>query len=142
MGVDTPDGRQVKQGTIGVFAGAAFNPNETVQLKDGSRISLSAYAGRTNIQLLKASDFNTKLREKGCDKSVTVQKICRIAKDESEIRQIFEALWENSNKGEEILAKAIKKNKDLYEFEKMLASSTSAGSPAPNAAKSNLGDGT
>jgi len=37
FGVDTPDGREIKQGVIGVFAASAFNPKETVQLKDDSK---------------------------------------------------------------------------------------------------------
>jgi hypothetical protein len=36
FGVDTPDGRQVRQGVLGVFAVSAFNPHENVRLKDES----------------------------------------------------------------------------------------------------------
>ncbi|RJS88158.1 hypothetical protein CW704_00285, partial [Candidatus Bathyarchaeota archaeon] len=79
FGVDTPDGREIKQGVVGVFAASAFNPRETVQLKDESRISLAQYAARMRFQLLRASDFNQKLHEKGCPRTVTVQKICRRA---------------------------------------------------------------
>jgi DNA-binding MarR family transcriptional regulator len=120
FGVDTPEGRQVKQGVVGVFAGGAFNPNENVQLKDGSTISLSSYAARMNIQLLKATDFNEKLHQKGCPAQVTVQRICKIAKDEREIRGILDAIWENPGKSEEILSKVAEKNEELYKFEKML----------------------
>jgi len=60
------------------------------------------------------------MREKGCSKDVTVQKICKIAKDESDVRQILEAIWKNPKKGREILAEAVEKNKDVYGFEKML----------------------
>ena len=120
FGVDTQDGRQVKQGVVGVFAGGAFNPKETVRLKDEMVISLPAYAARMNIQLLKAADFNQKLHEKGCPKKVTVQKICRIAKDEDEVREILDAIWKNPEKGEEILFKALEGNKDIYGFEKMM----------------------
>ena len=92
FGVNTPEGRQVKQGVIGVFAGSAFNPREKVKLKDGSVVSLPSYASRMNIQLLKASDFNKKLRERGCRKA-TVQKICKFAKNEDEVREILEMIW-------------------------------------------------
>jgi len=81
FGVDTPDGRQVKQGVVGVFAGSAFKPKENVQLKNGSKIFLATYAARSNLQLLKAADFNDRLRERGCLASVTVQKICRVEGD-------------------------------------------------------------
>jgi len=120
FGVDTPDGRKVKQGVIGVFAGSSFNPKEKVKLKDETEISLPTYAARMNIQLLKASDCNKKLRERGVPKSVTVQKICRKAKNEKEVREILETIWNNPKKSEEIIAKTMKRNKDLYEFEKML----------------------
>jgi hypothetical protein len=120
FGVDTPDGRQVKQGIVGVFAGGAFNPKETVRLKDEMVISLASYAARMNIQLLKAADFNQKLHEKGCPKKVTVQKVCRIAKDENEVRETLDVIWKNPEKGEEILVEALERNKDVYGFEKMM----------------------
>jgi len=118
FGVDTPDGRSVKQGVVGAFAAGAFNPKESVRLKDETTISLSSYAARNNMQLLKAADFNVKLREHGC--SVTVQKICRIAKHESEVREALDAVWTKPAKSEEVLAKVAEKNKELYEFERML----------------------
>ena len=120
FGVDTPDGRQVKQGVVGVFAGSAFNPKESVRLKDETEISLATYTARMNIQLLKASDFNEKLQERGVQNAVTVQKICRIAKDEKEVREILEEMWKTPERSEEILSKIIEKNKEIYEFEKML----------------------
>jgi len=118
FGVDTPEGRQVKQGMVGVFAAGAFNPKENVRLKDETTISLASYAARMNIQLLKAADFNEKLREHGC--GVTVQKICKIAKDEVEVREVLDGVWTKPNKGEEILAEVAERNKELYEFERML----------------------
>jgi hypothetical protein len=120
FGVDTPDGRQVRQGVIGVFAASAFNPHENVRLKDESTLNLASYAARMNIQLLKGSDFNQKLCEKGCSKKVTVQKVCKVAKDENEVREILDALWKSPEKSEEILTEALERNKDVYDFEKML----------------------
>jgi len=120
FGVDTPDGRQVKQGIVGVFAGGAFNPKETVRLKDEMVISLASYAARMNIQLLKGADFNQKLHEKGCIKKVTVQKVCRISKDENEVREMLDAVWKSPEKSEELLAEALERNKDVYGFEKMM----------------------
>ena len=120
FGVDTPERRQVKQGVIGVFAASAFNPKENVKLKDETVISLASYVARMNIQLLKAADFNSKLRDRGCAKQVTVQKICRIATDEGEVREVLDDIWTKPAKSEEILAKVAEKNKELYEFERML----------------------
>jgi hypothetical protein len=120
FGVDTPDGRQVKQGVVGVFAASAFNPSESVRLKDETTISLASYAARMEMQLLKATDFNEKLREKDCPKRVTVQKVCKIASDEEEVRELLDALWKDPKKGEEILAEARERNEEIYRFEKML----------------------
>jgi len=120
FGVDTPDGREIKQGVVGVFAASAFNPKETVQLKDGSRISLAQYAARMRLQLLRASDFNQKLHEKGCPRTVTVQKICKRARNEDEVREILEKIWNRPDKAEEFLKELLERNKELYAFERML----------------------
>jgi len=121
FGVDTPEGRKMKQGIVGVFAGSAFDPKEKVQLKDGIVISLATYAARMNIQLLKASDFNEKLRKRGCSENVNVQKICRFAKEEKEVKEILNSIWNNPRKSEELLSQIAEKNKKVYEFEKILS---------------------
>jgi len=120
FGVDTPDGRNIKQGIVGVIAASAFNPKENVQLKDGSTISLAQYVARVRLQLLRASDFNKKLHEKGCSRKVSVQKICKRAKNEDEVRETLEKVWNHPEKAEDFLNKLLKKNKELYELEKML----------------------
>jgi len=120
FGVDTPDGRQIKQGITGVFAGSSFNPKESVRLKDETTISLASYTARMNIQLLKSADFNAKLRDRGVSKGVTVQRVCRYAKEEREVHEILEDMWEDPAKSEEILTKVVEKNREVYEFEKML----------------------
>jgi len=120
FGVDTPAGRQVKQGVIGIFAGSSFNPKEKVKLKDSAEISLSSYTARMNIQLLTASDFNEKMHSKGCSRRITVQAICRSARDEREVRDVLDQIWTNPSKGEDILSNVAKKNSELYEFEKNL----------------------
>jgi hypothetical protein len=122
FGVNTSEGRQIKQGIVGVFAGSAFDPKESVKLKDQTKISLAAYAARINIQLLRAADFNEKMREKGMPKEVTVQGVCRVAKNEKEVRDVLTAIWESPEKSGEIIAKVVGKNKDVYDFEKMLES--------------------
>ena len=120
FGVDTPDGRQIKQGVVGVFAGGAFNPKENVQLKDGNSLNLASYAARMNIQLLKAADFNKRLHERGCPRKVTVQKICKVVKNEKEVREVLDAIWENAGRSEEVLAGVAEKNGEIYKFERML----------------------
>ena len=120
FGVDTPNGRQVKQGVMGVFAAGAFNHREHVLLKDGNTISLPSYAARMNIQLYKASDFNAKLRERQCPATLSVEKICRTAKDEKEVRQILDLVWKNPASSETLITEANGRNRDLYQFEKTL----------------------
>lgn len=120
FGVSSSDSCEVKQGVVGVFAGSAFNPNERIRVKDDCTISLATYAARMNLQLLKASDFNSKLHERGCSTELSVQKICRIAKNEQQVREILEKIWEKPENGERILAAYAEKNKDVYEFERML----------------------
>jgi hypothetical protein len=132
FGVDTPNGRQVKQGVMGVFAAGAFNPREHVKIKDGTTVALPIYAARINIQLLKASDFNTKLRLRECAPALSVQKICRIAKNEKEVRQILDLIWKDPTSSEGVLRQAEGRNQDLYQFEKSLEMVTP--SPVPEIA--------
>lgn len=120
FGVNTSEGRQMKQGVVGVFAGSAFDPKESVKLKDQTKISLAAYAARINIQLLRAADFNQKLRERGVSKEATVQGVCRVAKDEKDVRETLTMIWERPAKAQELIARVVGKNRGVYEFEKML----------------------
>ena len=120
FGVDTPDGREIRQGVVGVFAASSFNPRENVRLKDESIISLAQYAARRNLQLVTAADFNVKLRERGCPKGVTVQKVSRLARDEDEVRRTLNHVWSESEGSAGILEGLEKGNEDLYRFEKML----------------------
>jgi len=120
FGVDTPDGREIKNGVMGVFAASAFNPNENVRLKDESSISLAQYAARRNLQLVTAADFNAKLRERGCLKEATVQKVCRAARDEAQVREALDAFWERPGDASGVLVELSRKNQDLFRFEKTL----------------------
>ena len=122
FGVDTPDGREINQGVIGVFAASSFNPRENVKLRDESTISLAQYAARRNLQLVTAADFNVKLRECGCTRRVTVQKVCRLAHDENEVRRTLDNLWRDSEEASRVLKELQHNNDDLYKFEKMLES--------------------
>ena len=128
FGVNALNGREIKQGVVGVFAGSSFNPKENVQLKDDRTISLTSYTARMNIQLLKAADFNNKLHQRGCPKEVSVQKICKIAKDEKQVREILENMWKDPEKSEEILDKFAERNMMVYEFEKLLEQNESGTS--------------
>jgi hypothetical protein len=71
FGVDTPEGRAIRQVIIGIFAGTAFNPEEKVAVGNET-LSLARYVARVNIQLLKAVDLNEMLRQQGVEKHVTV----------------------------------------------------------------------
>jgi hypothetical protein len=119
FGVDTKNGRELRQGIVGLFAGGTFNPKEKAHVR-GKTITLAEYAGRMNIRLLKASDFNQKLHERGCSQEVTVQKICKRCKDEGEVRETLNRIWEKPKKSIQALSGLVKKNEELFEFEKML----------------------
>jgi hypothetical protein len=125
FGVDTPEGREIKNGVIGVFAASAFNPNESVRLKDETTISLAQYAARRNLQLVTAADFNAKLRERGLPKEATVQKVCRAAGDEKEVREALDAMWGKPGEASGVIVELAKKNQDLYKFVKMIESKDS-----------------
>jgi hypothetical protein len=120
FGASTSNNREIKQGTVGVFAGSAFNPNEKIRLKDDFIMNLASYVAQMNIQLLKAADFNNKLHQKGCPTTLSVQKVCKIAKDEQQVREILDKLWKEPKNGEQVLETLVGKNKEVYEFEKLL----------------------
>lgn len=101
-------------------AASAFNPRQSIQLKDGSTVSLTQYAARRELQIITAAKFNEKLREQGIPKKVTVQKVCRLARDEDEVRRTLDYLWSDSENAAKILKQLQEGNEDLYRFEKML----------------------
>ena len=123
FGVDTPDGRQVRQGVLGVFAASSFDPKETVLINDEA-ISLPAYAARMNIQLLKAADFNEKLRERGVDERITTQSICKTSADERQVRDTLDDVWKDTETAKERLDALAAMNAKLFEFEKMLSTTS------------------
>jgi len=67
-----------------------------------------------------AADFNVKLRERGCTRRVTVQRVCRLARDEDEVRRTLVVLWGDAESAAGILKGLQEGNEDLYRFEKML----------------------
>jgi len=119
FGVDTPDGLQVRQGVLGVFAASSFDSKETVIIND-EPISLPSYAARMNIQLLKAADFNEKLSERGVDEKVAAQSICRVSKDERQVREMLDAVWKDALKAQNALSRLASENQKIFDFEKML----------------------
>jgi hypothetical protein len=121
FGVDSQDGRVIKQGVVGIFAGGAFDPKEKVRVKD-EVIDLASYAARLNLQLLKEADFNAKLRERGC--KATVERISKLAANEVEVREALDRIWNEPEKSDEILSELMERNKKLYEFERMLEEKT------------------
>jgi hypothetical protein len=119
FGVDTPEGRTIKQGVIGIFAGTAFNPEEKVAIGNES-ISLAQYAARVNIQLLKAADLNHMLHDRGIEKQVTVQKVCTRTRNETEVRETLAEIWDTPTRSREMLDQLAIKNTSLFEFERAL----------------------
>ncbi len=54
--------------------------------------------------------------------SVTVQKVCRWARDEDEVRETLDVVCKKFETAVEILEELGRKNEDLYRFEEMLES--------------------
>lgn len=109
FGVDTENGRELKKGVVPVFAAGTYNPKEKVVI-NGQEITLAQYANRMDINLLKPADFNEKLRSHGADKKLTVQKICGVCKDESEIRDALDNVWKRPMKIKEVFLEITFKN--------------------------------
>jgi len=120
FGYDTEKGREIKAGVIPVFAGGTFNPNEKIFLEK-SPIDLFTYAQRMNVQLLRASDLNKILAEKGINiKECSVHKICKVAKNEREVKEILLNVLNDPKNALKTLRKVSETNNEIYEFEKML----------------------
>jgi DNA-binding MarR family transcriptional regulator len=119
FGVDTENGRELKKGIVPVFAAGTYNPKEKVVV-NGEKITLAQYASRLNVKLLRPADFNEKLREHGVDKRTTVQKICRVSRDEAQLRELLPEIWSQPGKVQAILAKALSRNRNVFEFEEAL----------------------
>ena len=49
--------------------------------------------------------------------------LCKTARNEHEVRQLLDNIWEKTGESEEILARASDTNADIFEFEKMLEES-------------------
>jgi hypothetical protein len=119
FGVDTSEGRTIKQGVIGIFAGTAFNPEERIAVGNES-ISIAQYAARMNIQLLKAADLNEMFHNRGVEKPVTVQKVCTRARNEAEVREILGKIWNEPKGAPESIDELVTKNASLFDFERQL----------------------
>jgi hypothetical protein len=120
FGVDTEGGREIKNGIVGVFAASAFNPKDNVYIGD-EKISLAQYASRRQLQLVTAADFNEKMRERGVNR-LTAQAICRVARDENQVRETLDSLWRDPERAGEIMMELRDENEDLYKFEEILES--------------------
>jgi hypothetical protein len=60
------------------------------------------------------------LRDKGCPKEATVQKVCRAARDEAQVREALDAFWGKPSDATAALGALRRGNQDLYRFEEML----------------------
>jgi hypothetical protein len=128
FGVDTPDGRAIRNGVVGVFAGGTFDPRERIRLKDGTVLTLAQYAARCNIQLIRTADLNEKLLQRGVDQKITVQRICRDCRNEEEVKEVLDAIWESPKNATSILNKTAMKNRNIFELEhKLTTPSTVTG---------------
>lgn len=116
-GVDTPNGRTIKQGVTPIFTGGSYNPKNTVRIGE-DEINLPEYARRMNIQLIKSADLNQQLQQKGVESYVTIQKICRASKNEKQVRDTLTKIWNQPKKAREFLSVLLEDNQELFDFEK------------------------
>jgi hypothetical protein len=121
FGVDTPDGRQIRNGVVGVFAAGTFDPRERIRLKDGNALTLSQYAARCNIQLIRTADLNEKLGQRGVEREVTVQRICRTCKGEEEVKEVLDEIWDSPENATSVLSRVAMKNRGIFDLEHKLA---------------------
>jgi hypothetical protein len=119
FGFDSQQGRMIKQGVIGIFAGTAFNPKDKVRV-DSESLSVAQYAARMSIQLLKATDLNEILHKRGVHKSMTVQKICTRARNEGEVREVLSKIWNEPKNAQDSIDQLVAKNASVFEFEREL----------------------
>jgi hypothetical protein len=119
FGVDTEDGRELKKGVVPVFAAGTYDPKEKLMV-NGERITISLYSSRMNIKLLRPADFNERLREHQVDKRITVQRICSVSKDESDLRTLLDAIWEDPLGAKEKVEGLVSKNRQVFGFEELL----------------------
>ena len=59
-------------------------------------------------------------KEKGCPTGVSVQKICKLAGNEKDVRAALDAIWKDPKTTEKVLTELLVKNKSLFRFEQML----------------------
>lgn len=116
---------------IGVFAGGSFDPKERVRLKDGTTLTLSQYAARCNIHLIRTSELNEKLLQRGVDRQVTLQSICRLCKNEEEVEAVLGAIWESPKEGAALVNQVAARNSRIFELEKKLATPAEKPSQGP-----------
>ncbi|MEP0826707.1 MAG: hypothetical protein HRF40_14615 [Nitrososphaera sp.] len=95
---------------------------------NGTAITLAQYAERLNVQPLRASDFNTKLRDRGVPKDTTVQKICKAARDERDVRRMLDTVWDKPEGAKDVVENAMKTNSSVYKFEEELEANDKEGS--------------
>ena len=69
---------------------------------------------------MRPADLHSKLRERGVIKKVTVQKVCRVSKNEKDIRVVLDEIWQKPLKAQEIIVKTLDRNQGVFEFEKIL----------------------
>ena len=53
-------------------------------------------------------------------KEVTVQKICKVCRGEKQVREILDEIWRTPEQSKEIINEVLERNKDIFEFEKIL----------------------
>jgi hypothetical protein len=74
--------------------------------------------------LIRTADLNDKLRLRGCEASVKVQRVCRVSQDEEEVRDVLDRIWESPDSAIALLNKVALSNQRIFDLEQKLATPT------------------
>jgi hypothetical protein len=61
-----------------------------------------------------------KLREKGVEKKITVQRICEMSRNEKKVGEMLDKLWVSPRQIEKELDALLERNTDVFGFERKL----------------------
>ena len=118
FGVDTQDGREIKNGVVLWMIGAAIDNKAHIRIGN-EYLNIAVYAGRLGIKFIPISQINQLLRNHGWTKA-SVQAICRIAKDANEAMIIMDEVWKYPKSAEKVLDRYREQNKFILEQERLL----------------------
>jgi hypothetical protein len=65
--------------------------------------------------------LNEKLGQRGVEREVTVQRICRSCKGEEEVKEVLDEIWDSPENATSVLSRVAMKNRSIFDLEHKLA---------------------